>query len=170
LSCPNHDRHTPLIPVAGDQARMNQSQPVPVLLSTFQLSRCFSSPGKRIALLLGHGFRYLRYLCRFRSVPLTAVVSHILGDLSRGLPLSFPNSLQPLVAPHRSSDSHSSDTASNTRIPLVFALLRRREVVSHNSRGLSRGVAAFFSRCLKRVFPFSSRSPLACDPNTQKKA
>jgi hypothetical protein len=144
-------------------------QPVPVLLSTFQLSRCLAysrrelrSPG---CLRNGH----LRRFHRFRSVPSAKVVSHICCDLSRGFQTSFcklPASLSfPLL-----SGYHCSFNQQIAHLTLFVrcALLHWREVVSHNFLKLSMSFGHFFSRGRKLVEPLLLSTPLRRCQNTEK--
>ena len=92
----------------------------------------------------------LRCCHRFRSVPSAEVVSHTSRALSRGFQMSLTNSSTAQRLPMTAIPTFAS-ISSDTSVPLVFALLHRREEVSHIPRNLSRG-------CKRRLANASSPS------------
>ena len=104
-------------------------------------------------------FRYVRYLNRFSSVPLTAVVSHIAWDLSSGLSSSFANSLNLSARPAVCPILTSADPCEQ-----FGCLTRFRSLVP------TRGSIAYFSRSVKGVWlsffnSFQTRRPWRCCPS-----
>lgn len=137
-------RHVLFTPLTRRPAHHQRSNQFLFCFPHFNCQGAFHPQAQRVFLLCHRSGKTQHFSC-FRSVPLTAVVSHIVGGLSSTSWMSFLNPSSSRAWPHHRAIPGFASISSVTSVSLVFTHLCWREVVSHSPWRLSSVFALSFA-------------------------